>query len=167
MCKNKKSCCCPKNPITLYYRVSKSPTDPTTNASTTDYLTKEPTYSGIENRYMVNSNFVTYNKDIVTFIGTRTSSNTDLPENMQVPNMYNETISINLSPLYGDNYIQATANYIDSGSDFETTLPFVNYKVSIASGIFKGYKNVKVNYYNSGNPPGYTNLGPVRIVTIS
>ena len=164
------SCPCPKKPITLYYRISKSPTVSDDNASVTKFVTtpSAPTiYRGIENRYMTNSNFVTYNKNIITFVGSRTPANTNLPKNMQVPDMYNETIDINMNPLYGDNYIQATANYIDAGKDFATTLPYVDYKVSIASGIFKGYKNMRINFYNKGDPPGYTNLGPVRIVTIT
>ena len=173
MSTNKKSCCrckCPKNPITLYYRINQSPSDTDGNASTTIFVTDPlaPTiYRGIENRYMTDSNFVTYNKNIITFAGSRTPTNTDLPQNMRVPDMYNETIDINMYPLYGDNYIQATANYIDTGKDFATTLPYVDYKVSIASGIFKGYKNLRINFYNKGDPPGYTNLGPVRIITIT
>jgi hypothetical protein len=75
-----------------------------------------------------------------------------------------------MSPNYDTNYIQAVANYVDNGTEFETTISFVDYKVTTASGIFNGFKNVRVNFYNDGFPPGYTgttSLGPVRVMTIT
>lgn len=154
--------------IKLYYRVYISPSDETVNSSSTVFVTEglEGTYRGITNRFMVDQDFVTYNTNILTFLGYRTPKNPDLEPDLQVPDLYNETISINVEP-YIENYIQATANYIDDGSSFVTTIPFMDYTVSAASGIFSGSKNVRVNFYNDGNPPGHTGLGKVRIVTIT
>ena len=128
----------------------------------------EGTYRGITNRFMVDNDFVTYNTNILTFIGFRTPKNPDLDSrpDLQVPDLYNETINVNVEP-YLENYIQASANYVDSGSSFVTTVPFIDYSVSAASGIFKDCKNLRINFYNDGDPPGYTGLGKVRIVTIT
>ena len=162
---------CPSRKMTMYYRLSTEPGyDASGNASSTDFVTVPVvnTYRGIENRYMTESDYQTYNSNIITFIGYRTPANPTLPSNMQVPDIYNETVSINMQP-YNDNFIQATANYLDTGTGFATTVPFIDYKVSIASGIFSGFTNMRINFYNDGNPPGYPagGLGKVRIITIT
>jgi hypothetical protein len=160
---------CPSKKMTLYYRLSTEPVhDISSNSSNTNFVTDPSinTYRGISNRYMTNSDFTTYNTNILTFIGYRTPSNELLIPEMRVPDMYNETISINIEP-YQDNFIQATANYIDTGTGLATTNPFIDYKVSIATGIFNGFTNMRINFYNNGNPPGHTNLGKVRIVNLT
>jgi hypothetical protein len=159
---------CPPPELKLYYRLSVSPTNPDVNTSSTVFVTDPEinTYRGITNRFMVQNDFVTFNKNILTFIGYRTPKNGDLAPLLQVPDLYNETLNINIEP-YLENFIQATANYIDEGSSFVTTVPFIDYTVSAASGIFEGYKNVRINFYNDGDPPGFTGLGKVRIVTIT
>ncbi len=159
---------CPQKKIVLYYRITVSPEDDSDNASRTNFVTDPAidTYRGIENRYMTEKNFIDYNTNIISFVGSRTPSNESLPSYAKVPPIYNETININIQP-YETNYIQASANYLDTGSGFETTVPFVNYTVTAASGIFKGFTNLKIDFFNNGNPPGYNNLGPVRIVTIT
>jgi hypothetical protein len=115
---------------------------------------------------MTESDFISYNTNIITFVGSRTPENQNLPEEQRVPDIYNETVNISVEP-YETNYIQASANYLDTGSGFETERQFVNYGVTTASGIFKGFTNIRINFYNNGNPPGYEGLGPVRIVTIT
>jgi len=160
---------CPQKEFIGYYRLSISPTDSTDNDSQVNFVTdpSDPgTYRGISNRYMTESDYQTYNKNILTIVGYRTPSNTSLPESIRVPSLYNETVSINVEP-YGVNFIQATANYIDPGSGFETTLPFVDYKVSIATGIFANLTNFRIIFYNDGNPPGYSGLGQVRKIVIT
>ena len=42
--------------------------------------------------------------------------------------------------------ITATANYVDNGDSEVTTIPYVNYTVTGASGKFAGYKNIKIIY---------------------
>lgn len=158
------------NKLIMYYRLSIEPDDERSNSSETNFLTDPVinTYRGITNCYMTESNYETYNKNILTFIGYRTPANATLPPNIRVPDLYNETVSINVEP-YNDNFIQATANYIDEGTGFATTVPFIDYKVSMASGIFNGFTNIRVNFYNDGKPPGYPSggLGKVRIVTFT
>lgn len=114
---------------------------------------------------MVNNDFITYNNNIISFIGYRTPKNRNLPKSIQVPDLYNETAYISVFP-YEENFIEASANYIDEGSGFETEVPFVNYSVCCAKGIFEGCKTLRINFYNNGDPPGFSNLGPVRIVEI-
>jgi hypothetical protein len=164
---------CPQRKMVLYYRLTISPTDISDNASRTTFVTDPSApdiYRGISNRYMTERNFIDYNTNILTFVGSRTPKNPTLtptlPPNLQVPDIYNETVNISIEP-YESNYIQASANYLDDGSTFETTVSSVNYTVTAASGIFEGFTNVKIDYFNNGNPPGYKNLGPVRIVTIT
>jgi len=162
---------CPQRQMVLYYRLTVSPSDSTNNSSNTDFVT-DPAgtgiYRGIENRFMVESDFVTYNKNMLTFIGYRTPKNPAFNSNptIQVPDLYNETININIEP-YENNFIQASANYIDEGSGFETSVPYVDYTVSAASGVFAGFKNIRIIFYNNGNPPGFTGLGKVRKVIIT
>ncbi len=160
---------CPPPEMKLYYRLDVSPTNPGSITSMTRFVTDPviDTYRGIENLFMVQNDFVTFNKNMLTFIGYRTPKNLALPAYIQVPDLYNETLSINIEP-YLENFIQATANYVDEGSSFVTTVPFIDYTVSAASGIFEGYKNVRINFYNDGNPPGYPGgLGKVRVMTIT
>jgi len=40
--------------------------------------------------------------------------------------------------FFENNFIQASANYIDESYGFITTITFVDYKVQTASGLFKG-----------------------------
>lgn len=152
--------------IKMYYRLDMSPTDKENNASSTRFVCvpEIDTYRGIENRYMTYEDFVTYNSDLITFIGYRTPSKL-LSNGLTIPALYNETININVYP-YDENYISASANYIDDGSSFQTSGDEVIYSVNCAMGMFKGFKYLKIKFYNDGNPPGKTNLGPVRIVTI-
>ena len=160
---------CPQRKMVLYYRITVSPTDISDNASRTKFDTTPSApdiYRGISNRYMTERNFIDYNTNILTFVGSRTPKNPTLPSNLQVPDIYNETVNISIEP-YESNYIQASANYLDDGSGFETTVSSVNYTVTAASGIFEGFTNVKIDFFNNGDPPGYKNLGPVRIVTIT
>jgi hypothetical protein len=160
---------CPPPEIKLYYRVDTSPTDPGVITSSTVFVTDPVVgpYRGITNRFMTQNDFVTFNKNMLTFIGYRTPRNPALAPNLQVPDLYNETLSINIEP-YLENFIQATANYVDEGTSFVTTIPFIDFTVSAASGIFKGYKNVRINIYNDGDPPGYPGgLGKVRVMTIT
>jgi hypothetical protein len=159
---------CPPPEMKLYYRLDASPTNPGINTSSTVFLTDPVinTYRGITNRFGTQNDFVTLNKNIITFIGYRTPKNPALPAYLQVPDLYNETLNFNVEP-YLENFIQATASFADEGSDFDATIPFANYTVSAASGIFKGYTNVRINFYNDGNPPGFTGVGRVRIATIT
>lgn len=158
--------------IKLYYRISQSPTNSGNNASETVFVTDPSApgiYRGVSNTYMTDSNYVNYNTNIISFVGSRTPKNPALANTpMQVPDMYNEFININVAP-YDSNYIQACANYVDEGSGFETTVPFVNYKVTAASGIFEGCTNLKIEFFNDANPPPpkYVPLGPVRNVIIT
>jgi hypothetical protein len=160
---------CPQRKMVLYYRLTGSPNNANDNASRTKFVTdpsQNTVYRGISNRYMTESDFISYNTNIITFVGSRTPENQNLPEEQRVPDIYNETVNISVEP-YETNYIQASANYLDTGSGFETERQFVNYGVTTASGIFKGFTNIRINFYNNGNPPGYEGLGPVRIVTIT
>lgn len=156
----------PTPKLTLYYRLTVSPTDNNKNYSETVFVTDPiapDIYRGIVNLYMCESDFVTYNKNIMTFNAVRTPSNKSLPERIRVPDLYNETISISVVP-YECNFLQAASNYFDPGKSAATTVPYVEYSVTGARGIFSGFKLVKLSIYNNGDPPGYTGLGPVRIV---
>ena len=140
--------------------------DTATNYSETVFVTDPiapDIYRGMVNLYMCESVFVTYNKNIMTFNAVRTPSNKFLLKEIQVPDLYNETISISVVP-YECNFLQAAANYFDPGKSAATTVPYVEYSVTGARGIFSGIRLVKLSIYNNGDPPGYTGLGPVRIV---
>jgi hypothetical protein len=147
--------------LELYYRIDVSPTDPERNDSYVDLATNPPdiegAYNGISTNYMNESNFVTYNKNIITFIGNRTPANQDVPADIRVPDIYQETVCISI-PEYENNFVQATANYLDSGNTDVTTVPFVDYGITTASGVFLGYKTIRI-FFDNDNV-----LGPVRTV---
>jgi hypothetical protein len=151
---------CPTKTMTLYYRLTVSPTNPELNKSITNFVTDPVTYSGIENRYMVDSDFVTYNTNIITFVGTRTPANPPIFDK----NMYNDTVCITV----GSSFIQAVANYEDNNIGPEALVPYVDYHVTTTSGIFKNFNNIRINFYNDKNPlKGFEGYGPIRTVNLS
>lgn len=131
--------------ITLYYK-TRNPSGGN-NAAETVFVCDpvDGPYRGIENRFMTEQTYTTYTNDILTFIGYRTPG--DTINGITIPALYNETLTITSQP-YDQNFIQAAANYVDDGSTFITTVPFVNYTVLAASGIYAGYKNVKIIFFN-------------------
>ena len=131
--------------IRLYYKTRN--TSDLNNASETIFVCdpEDGPYRGIENRFMTNETYTTYTNDILTFIGYRTPG--DTINGTIIPALYNETLTINSLP-YEDNFIQASANYVDEGTSFITEVPFVNYTVTASSGIYAGYKNVKIIFFN-------------------
>jgi len=162
----------PLKKITLYYRLSISPEENTPNYSVTNLVTdqKGGAFRGITNLHMTESDWTTYNKNIMTNVILETPTNHTLPEKCQVPSLVNETVNINVSPNYDKDYLQATANYIDNSTGVSTTVPFVEYGITMSGGIFSGYTKMRIDFYNDGFPPGYTgktSLGPVRVITIT
>lgn len=152
---------CPTKTMTLYYRLTVSNTDPTPNRSSTDFVTIPviDTYRGVGNRYMVDSDFVTYNTNIITFVGIRTPGNSIFDKNM-----YNETVCINV----GSSFIQAVSNYVDNNNTFETITPSIEYAITGKTGIFTDYNKFVINFYNDRNPlKGYEGYGPIRTVNLS
>ena len=137
----------PLNKLTLYYRLTDKDTH-ISNASATTFVTNpsDPDiYRGIENRFMCNKSYSTNTSDIITFVGYRTPAN----EALGLPRLYKEVVSINSKP-YQNNFIEAVANYVDNGNGFATELKFVNYTVTAASGKFKGFTNIRINFYSNG-----------------
>lgn len=133
-----------RKPTTLYYKVYTDSTNTTPNCTATTFVTDpiDGPYRGIQNRFMMNVDG-TENANLLTFIGYRTPGDISLG----IPGLYNETVSINVQP-YSDNFIQSTANYNDGSGGFVTALEFLDYKVSIASGIFSGRTNMRIYFDN-------------------
>lgn len=142
--------------MTLYYRLDVSPTDSRPNKSTTNFVTDPVTNSGIGNRYMSNKDFSGYTKDIISFTGIRTRANGVFDKNM-----YNETVCI----TRGLDLIQAVANYEDSGTTSETTVKSQEFAITGATGIFKNFKKLVINYFNDEKP--FEGKGKVRTVLFS
>lgn len=133
------------NSLTLYYCIFDS--NGTFNGTETIFKTDPDdiiTYRGIGNRYMINNNVDCIpTTDIITYVSSRTLENpNDFPKEM-----YNEVLTITSEP-YNENLVQAVCNYEDTGSGFETTVPFNNFTIIGASGKFIGYKNIKITYNN-------------------
>lgn len=134
-------------PITKYYRTQNL--DGSVNATTTIYVTNPelPTvYRGVKNQFMCEKNYITPTTDILCFEGHRTPGNASL----KIPALYKETLTIN-SKAYNFNYISASATYIDNGNGFETTKPFIDYTVLGSSGIYKGYKKIRIIFNNKNH----------------
>ena len=129
---------------TLYYRITQSDTSNETNAAIIDfipYIDKQSTYSGLENRFMMDINGVP-NNDVISFIGYRTPA-TALGI-YTIYSLYNETTIIQTAT----GYISASAIYNDDGTGFATEKPFVEYSVSAASGEFVGAKILTIFFNN-------------------
>jgi len=143
--------------ITLYYKLATTGT----NTTSVEFLNNQNTYTEINNRYMTNADG-TYNKDLITYFGYRTTGSVPYGKDHgvltiatnNIPSLYCETLIIKTPQ--GD-LISGLANYVDQGSGEGTTTPFENFAVTCASGKFAGYKNIKVTY----------NADKTRVVTIT
>jgi hypothetical protein len=81
----------------------------------------------------------TQNKNIMTYLGTRTQANSIL----QIPPLYYEFFNITTP---NDDVIEAFSNYIDAGGGFATTIPFERFAVTATKGIFEGATLVTIFY---------------------
>lgn len=129
---------------TLYYRINQPENQTKTNAAVIDFIPfidKQSTYSGLENRFMMDSNGVP-NKDIICFIGYRTPA-TELGI-YSIYSLYNETTIIQTET----GYISSAAIYNDGGTGFATERPFVEYAVTAATGEFVGAKILTIFFDN-------------------
>jgi hypothetical protein len=123
------------------------PTDPVDNQI----------YRGFTNLYMSDETYMNPTTDILYFMGCRSR----FDPKINLPSLYNETLCIisnnttltefeNGIPLYQNknnaDFIQAVSNYVDGGETFATEIPFINYTVTGASGIYEGYKNVNITF---------------------
>jgi len=129
---------------TLYYRINQPENQTKTNAAVIDFIPfidAQSTYSGLENRFMMDVNGVP-NNDVICFIGYRTPS-TALGV-YSIYSLYNETTIIQTET----GYISAAAIYNDGGTGFATEKPFVEYAVSAATGEFVGSKIVTIFFDN-------------------
>jgi len=52
-----------------------------------------------------------------------------------------------LNIIQGESFITCSKTYEDSGSDTVTTVPFNTFVITGATGIYEGYKSVKISYY--------------------
>jgi hypothetical protein len=125
----------------------KFPTDPVDNEI----------YRGFDNQYMSDETYMNPTTDIIYFEGYRSVKNVKT----ELPALYHETICIisNCNPINSDipqyqnknsaDFIEAVSNYVDEGTTFATSAPFINYTVIGAGGIYEGYKNVKIIFDNN------------------
>jgi hypothetical protein len=137
----------PKEPLTLYYSRTVPGSDQRSGSyfQETGEINGIPSLKNISNRYMCKSDFTTPTTDIINFFEHRVPKN----DNEGLPSTILDTVTIISKPYQRENssnIISATANYIDSGSSSITTVDYVNYSVTTASGKFAGYKNIKIIY---------------------
>jgi hypothetical protein len=129
---------------TLYYRINQPENPSQSNAAVIDFIPfidQQSTYSGLENRFMMDANGVP-NKDVICFIGYRTPQTT--LGAYSIYSLYNETTIIQTTT----GYISAAAIYNDGGTGFATEKPFVEYAVSAATGEFVGAKIITIFFDN-------------------
>jgi len=140
-----------KDPLTLYYRR----TIPGTDKRSGSYSQETAEINGIlslkfiSNRYVCKSDFTTPTTDIINFSTTRVPKN----DNEGLPGTILDIVTIISKPYQRENssnMITATANYIDSGNTSVTTVDYVNFTVTGASGKFAGYKNIKIIFDKDG-----------------
>jgi hypothetical protein len=140
----------PKETMTFYYRTT-IPDETGKNAGSVYLQTIQPDNDSIssmqyfDNKFMCKADFKTFTTDIISGTGYRLPGN----KSLGTPAMFSETITITSRPYQsenGSNMITAFASYIDSGITPITTVEYVNYTVTGASGKFVGYKNIKIIY---------------------
>jgi hypothetical protein len=121
-----------KPKLTLYYNLIINNGN-IVNQEHVDIVTiPKSVYSGASNQRMTNSLYQP-NSDIISFFGYRTPLNTML----DLPPLYNETVSI-LQPDNGS-FVSGQKTYIDNGSSFASTIPFILFNITCSSGIFSNY----------------------------
>ena len=139
----------PKDRLTLYYRNKVPGSDEYTAGyiAETAEINGVPSLKYISNQYMCKSDFKTPTTDIINLLGTRVPAKDDVG----LPSTFLETVTIISKPYQRENVsnmITGTANYIDNGTTNQTTVDYVNFTVTGASGKFAGYKNIKIIYDN-------------------
>jgi len=105
------------------------------------YIPAESTYSGLTHQCMTNKDG-SINNNIISFAGYRTPGRPQI----NLPPLYDESPSI---LMVDGSYVSAEKLYIDSGTGFATTKPYVIYDISSASGIFSNYKFMKIIFDNT------------------
>ena len=96
-------------------------------------------YSGVSITPLTNSNYNPIPDTTVTFVGYRVPNTTIL----STP-VYNETVTI----VIENSTLNAVATYADSGTGFETTLPFQEYTVTGGTGAFKHVNKMVIKFNN-------------------
>ena len=126
--------------ITYYYNVKLNINGVYVNNGTeTNNVTDNGQYSGYST--FPGTSLVTGGLDyslIFNYFGFRT------PEGYKLPAYFTEVLDI-----IKDNtsFLSCTKTYQDSGSGTITTSPSETFVITGASGIFEGYKSVKITYY--------------------
>lgn len=136
--------------IIKYYRLTLPiENNETSNGSSILYQTI-PSFGpifGYTTRYMCEKDFITPTTDLISSIINRNAEN----KNLGIPSTVVETLYLISEPYQTpetSNILIATSNYIDAGTNIETTASYINYSVTTASGKYTGYTNVKIIFDN-------------------
>jgi len=135
-------------PLEYYYKLYLNSGDPAYTAS--ERTSPTGAYAGIVNLYTTSKDYTTFNTDnLITFEGVRNPAGTIEP-GVTIPATYHETMVLQVYP-YETNIIEGTANYLDSASNLPTSIPLLNFNVTVAKGIFEGYTNLTLYLNNQGS----------------
>lgn len=119
------------------------------NWSTLKFVTKPYTgYSDLATNYCTNKCGKPITSQLVSFTGFYTPARAPKPGLPALPHTVNETCEFRLP----NGFIAATAIYVDpnfEAQSYTTTLPFVTYTVTAASGVFKGANTVTIRFNNT------------------
>lgn len=133
------ACCCStheRKELVFYY---------TKTAKTSEfvYTTNPATYSGMETFQLTNKDGVALNNQVISYWNSRIPGDIDA----NIAARFYEVLMINVSEN-GDNFVQASANYVDLGSGSNTTVDSNLFAVSAGTGMFKDAKTIVVEYNN-------------------
>lgn len=136
---------------TLYYRRT-LPGSTVSGSAVSGYITTTilngtSSLTFLDNIPMCTKDYKTLTDDIINFSGSRVPA----LSSAKLPATFLETVTIISQPYQRENVanmITATANYLDNGDSPITTIPYVNYTVTGASGKFSSYTNIKILYDN-------------------
>ncbi len=110
-----------------------------TNGAETNNVTDNGDYSGYSTFFASFKNGDFDKSTVMDYSGYRTPEN----KSLDLPPYFTEVLNI----VRNDGFITATKTYEDSGSGTVTTVPFNTFVVTGASGIFEGYKSIKITYF--------------------
>lgn len=140
--------------ITMYYRYSDKTLMNFLFYINDNLTEKNNYYGGVQNFIMCDINGIN-NQTMISFTGTETKAS-DYQSIPFTPDIFHRkiTIRINYDKIESETYdfICAFIVYNNTGTgDGKTVLSFVTYYISVATGIFEGYKTVTIYFDNVNN----------------
>lgn len=137
-----------RKPLELYYKLYLDNNQITPTFSLTQIQTNNLSHAGMITLFGTNQDYTNFTEDLFIFNGIRNPGK-NITTGITIPPTYYETITIQSKP-YETNIIEGVCNYVDTANTPETSIDFLEYNVTTATGIFKDYTKMSL-YLNNTN----------------